>query len=163
MKPPFVRQPYNYDTNKAGDEDAIACKDPTLTQQHFKEECDINTIVDRFGLSGELPQVLDLPTHGDYTGIFDYQTAMNTVVKARETFMQMPAHLRSRFHNDPQEFLAFCDDIESHKDEAKKLGLLKEMPDVTPQPPTTNATGGVPTPPATPPAPASGASVKAPA
>lgn len=111
----------------------LECLDPTLAQQQFKEESDINTIVDRFGLTGEMPQVLNFPQYGDFTGIFDYQTAMNVVVQGREEFMKLPAKLRARFHNDPAEMLDFLAD-DDNKDEAIKLGLVK-APDPVPQSP----------------------------
>lgn len=101
----------------------LACHDKTLAQQQFKEECDINTLVERFHLTGEMPQLAELPSFQEFTGIFDFQTAMNTVRQANETFMSMPAGLRARFHNNPQEFLEFT----SNKDnlpEIEKLGLL---------------------------------------
>lgn len=101
----------------------LKCLDKTLAQQQFAEECDINTIVDRFHLTGEIPQLTDVPTFQAFEGIFDFQSAMNTVRQANETFMSMPANLRARFHNDPQEFLTFT----SNKDnlpELEKLGLL---------------------------------------
>lgn len=138
MPAPFVRNPYNYDMNKAGDESGLNCKDKTLTQQSFKEECDINTIVERFGLTGEMPQVLHLPAYGDYEGIFDFQTAMNAIRQAQESFMNLPAKLRARFHNEPQELLEFCADA-NNKDEAIKLGLVEKTPDVAPQTPTAAA------------------------
>lgn len=123
MKPPFVRSAYNYDMNKAGDEDSIMCMDPSRTQQHFRDEVDINTLVERFKLTGEMPQLEQLPSFQDFQGIFDYQTAMNAVVAARETFQSLPAKLRARFHNQPQEFIEFFDDPEN-RPEAEKLGLV---------------------------------------
>lgn len=124
ITPPFLRTPYNYDTDKASKESGLHCKDPSLAQQHFAEECDINTIVERFHLTGEVPQLQQLPSFDDYEGVFDFQTAMNTIRSSQETFMSLPAKLRARFHNDPQEFLEFCSDQDNH-DEARKLGLLK--------------------------------------
>lgn len=125
MKTVFLRTAYNYDMNKAGDESGLYCSDKTLAQQQFREEVDINTIVERFGLTGELPTDFRNPQYGDYTGIFDYQSAMNIVTLAREDFMRMPAAMRARFHNDPQELLEFIDD-EHNRPEAEKLGLVKK-------------------------------------
>ena len=127
MKTTFIRSPYNYDMNKAGDESGLECKDQTLAQQHFKDECDINTIVDRFGLTGEIPVIEHLPQSQDFEGIFDYQTAMNAIVAAQRTFDSLPAKLRARFQNSPAEFVAFCDDTEN-LDEAIKLGLASKRP-----------------------------------
>lgn len=131
---------------------SLECKDPTLTQQQFKEECDINTIVDRFGLTGEMPTVVNMPQYGDFTGIFDYQSAMNLVVQGREEFMKLPAKMRARFHNDPAELLNFLAD-DDNKDEAIKLGLVK-APDLVQESPNGNQ--------AQPPAPETGAAAPVP-
>jgi len=143
--PPFLRTPYNYDMNEASEESGLKCQDKTKTQQQFKEESDINTIVKRFGLTGELPDNYQTPQSGDYTGIFDFQTALNVVVKARENFMELPSSMRARFHNDPQELLEFLDD-ENNRLEAEKLGLVEKAPpppEAPPAPPgAAPATGG---------------------
>lgn len=131
VKPPFLRTPFNYDRDKASDESGLHCTDPSLAQQQFRDESDINTLVDRFHLTGEMPQLEQLPNYADFTGIFDFQSAMNQVVKSREEFMTLPAKTRARFHNDPQEFLEFCSDSENVP-EARRMGLLK--PEPTPLP-----------------------------
>lgn len=119
----FVRTPYNYDMNKASDEAGLTCPEPTRTQQHFKDECDINTIVKRFGVTGELPIGTRAPRYGDFTGVSDFQTAMNAVARANEAFDALPASWRKRFDHDPQKFLEFCEK-EENRDEAVRLGLV---------------------------------------
>lgn len=125
VKPPFLRTAYNYDRDQASMESGLKCEDKTLAQQHFRDEVDINTLVDRFHLTGEMPQLNALPAYADYTGIFDFQSAMNAVRQANETFMQLPAELRARFHNSEQEFLAWADNKDNLA-EAAKLGLLSD-------------------------------------
>lgn len=150
MKAPFLRTAYNYDMNEAGDESGLECKDPTLTQQHFKDEVDINTIVERFGLTGEMPQLQQLPSYGDYSGIFDYQTAMNAVRAADESFMNLPAKIRNRFDNNPQKFVDFCED-DDNKEEAYKLGIALRPEQDKPLTDHTTPPGDKPqTPPVTP-------------
>lgn len=119
----FVRSPYNYDRDAASIESGLECKDPTLTKQSFAEEVDINTIVRRFNITGQLPTNVRMPSYGDFTGIFDFHSAMNAIVGARESFEAMPAHVRARFHNDPGEFVDFCADA-ANRQEAEKLGLI---------------------------------------
>lgn len=131
MSKPFVRNPYNYDTNEAGDESGLKCEDEPRTKQSFKEECDINTIVERFGLTGELPQNVRAPEYRDFTSAVDYHTALNAIAQANEAFDQMPANVRARFHNDPGEFVDFVND-NNNREEAKKLGLL--VPEAMQQP-----------------------------
>lgn len=134
-KTPFLRTPYNYDTNDASDETALRCEDPTLTKQAFAEEVDINTIVRRFNLTGQLPENVHMPTYADFEDIFDFQTAMNAVRQAEESFNEMPAHIRARFHNNAAEFVDFCSD-EDNRPEAEKLGLVQKKSEPKQEPAT---------------------------
>lgn len=102
----------------------------SMTQQQFKDDADINEIVRRFGLTGQLPENLRMPVSGDFTGVSDFQSAMNLVLQAQEEFMKLPAHVRERFGNDPSKLMAFLDDA-SNRDEARKLGLLAPEPEMT--------------------------------
>ena len=121
----FIRNPYNYDTNLASEESALYCEDGSRTKQAFKEECDINTILKRFNVTGQLPVSPLQPQYGDFSGVFDYQTALNAVIEAQESFNALPATLRNRFANDPAAFVDFCSD-ESNREEMVRLGLVIE-------------------------------------
>lgn len=135
VKPVFVRTPYNYDRDAASDETAIDCRFavdtvtgelvecPSLTKQSFAEECDINTIVKRFGLTGIAPQGVRAPVFQDFEGLMSYQDAMNAIVESNQAFMEMPWEVRARFGNDPHAFVEFCSD-DANRDEAVKLGLV---------------------------------------
>jgi len=119
---PFLRSAFNYDRDLASTESGLRCDDPSLTQQQFKDEADINTIVDRFMKSGVMPTPVNMPQFIDYEGVFDFQTAMNAVRAADENFMRMDAKIRARFNNSPQEFLEFFANPENTS-EAIRLGL----------------------------------------
>lgn len=101
------------------------------TQQQFKEECDINTIARRFGLTGMLPAARRLPSFGDFTGVSDYQSALNQVMAADEAFLTLPSAVRERFGHNYQALLDFLGD-EGNRQEAIDLGLLErlELPEV---------------------------------
>jgi phage internal scaffolding protein len=122
-KAPFLRTPYNYDTNVASNESGVACEEPSLAQQHFRDECDINNILRQFNVTGLLPETPLSPRYGDFTGIKDYQSALNAVMAAEEGFMALPAELRAQFNNDPELLINFLDNPEN-KDQAIKLGLI---------------------------------------
>jgi len=130
---PFIRTPYNYNTDAISDKTGLDCGPETKTQQQFKDEVDINTIVERFGVTGETPPTINFPTEQDFTETFDFQSAMNITVAAREEFMKMPAKARARFMNDPQKFMEFIHDNDN-AEEAVKLGLAikREKPEVKP-------------------------------
>lgn len=131
----FVRTPYNYSIELASLESGLACPEPTMAQQQFKDECDINLIAERFGLTGLLPQGAVMPTFQDFDGVFDYQTAMNAVLAADAAFMGLPANVRERFGNDPQAFVEFCSDSRN-REEAAKLGLVPRPPEPPPSVPS---------------------------
>ncbi|QXP08168.1 MAG: internal scaffolding protein [Arizlama microvirus] len=120
---PFLRTAFNYDRDLASLESALECADASMTQQSFQEECDINTIVRRFGLTGQLPVGVRAPTFGDFTGVFDFQSALGAVRDAEQAFNRMPADVRSRFGNDPNAFVNFCSD-DRNREEAERLGLV---------------------------------------
>lgn len=126
----FLRSAFNYDTDQASQEAATVIEGESLAQQQFKEECDINTIVERFGLTGELPENLRLPVSGDFTGVVDFKTAMDAVSSAQSAFMQLPGHLRARFENDPQRLMRFLEN-DKNRAEAEELGLVVKPPEKT--------------------------------
>lgn len=123
IETPFLRTPFNYDMLEASNETALRCEDVSLAVQDQRDEVDINTIVRRFGLTGELPSDLRAPQYGDFVGVSDYHSAMNAVAYANEAFDAMPAEVRARFGNDPGAFVDFCSD-EKNATEMAALGLL---------------------------------------
>ena len=123
MKVPFFRTGYNYDADEVSRETSLICDDESLAVQSERDECDINTIVRRFGLTGHLPVGVRMPTYGDFVGVSDYQTALHAIMDADEAFMAMPAEVRERFGNDPAAFVDFCGDP-ANMEEARKLGLV---------------------------------------
>ena len=122
MKAPFLRTPYNYDTNAASDESELVCLEPTLAQQHFKDECDINYILKNFGVEALAVNPLT-PRYGDFTDVVDYHTALNSVIAAEDEFMALPANIRTRFDNDPAKLIDFMENPANY-DEAERLGLV---------------------------------------
>jgi phage internal scaffolding protein len=129
-KVPFLRTPYNYDLDAASNESGLHCEDASLTQQHFKDECDINNILRQFNVTGLLPENTLSPRYGDFTGIGDYHTALNRVIAAEDEFMALPAQIRSRFDNDPANLIEFLENSDN-KDEAIKLGLVNSTEELS--------------------------------
>jgi phage internal scaffolding protein len=121
----FLRTPYNYDTDAASNESGLACEEPSLAQQHYKEECDINTILQKFSITGILPDMPVSPRYGDFTGINDYHTALNRVIAAQEEFEALPAQIRARFDNDPAKLIEFLQD-DNNRAEAEELGIVNK-------------------------------------
>lgn len=148
MEIPFVRGGYNYDVDAASAECAVECGE-SMTKQSFAEEADINVIVKRFGLLGQIPEGVRAPQYGDFTAVTDYKSALEAVRLAAESFMEMPAEVRSRFGNDPAQFVDFCSDAKNAA-ELKQLGLVR--PDVQAAALVAQDAPAAPPPPSAPPA-----------
>jgi phage internal scaffolding protein len=131
----FIRSNYNYNTKKATKANSIACAEPTLTQQNFKDSTDINRIVKQYGKTGLAEQTTRQPLPEDYHNITDYHSAMNAIRAGDEAFAELPATTRERFDNDPAKFVDFCLD-EKNNEEATQMGLAfrKITPEITPTP-----------------------------
>lgn len=102
-------------------------KSVSRTQQHFREEANINSIMDRYNKSGLLTDPAKvatiMPKFGDFTNISDFQTMQNRIVEVKNYFMSLPADIRRRFDNNPNSLLTWMSDPENTK-EARDLGLI---------------------------------------
>lgn len=99
--------------------------EPTRAKQSFRDECDVNQILKKYQATGIPPSVNKAQGHyGDFAHVDDYQTALNTVLHANESFMDLPSSVRARFGHDPAQLLAFVQDS-SNLDEAIRLGIVQ--------------------------------------
>lgn len=119
---PAVRSALNYDADAVSRETWLVCDEQTRTQQQFKDECDINVILDRFGMTGQLPMMTVQPMEGDFTEIGDYQSALEAVRMANENFMTLPSKIREKFGQDPRKFVDFCVDP-ANIESVREMGL----------------------------------------
>lgn len=93
------------------------------TDESFKDECDVNNIMDKFRKTGNLTHVAKIQgTYGDFSEVPDLQDAMQTVTEATLAFDSLPSRIRLRFGNSPNEFLNFMANPQNDE-EAIKLGL----------------------------------------
>jgi hypothetical protein len=133
----FFKTPYNHDVDAESERTALYTVGPTMTQQHQSAETDINNIVKNFGITGKLPLVEMPPTYTDFSEVFDFQSAMNTLKEAQDSFAALPANIRSRFENDPARFVAYVDHCLEREDiePLREMGLAVPRAKETPQPP----------------------------
>lgn len=98
--------------------------EPSKTKQEFAEEADINRLMERYTLTGEIPVGIT-GTYGDFSDAPDFMQAQEIVLRAQQQFAALPAKVRARFENDPAQFLAFVHD-EANYGELRELGLLSK-------------------------------------
>ncbi|WNK14984.1 MAG: internal scaffolding protein [Microvirus sp.] len=107
MKTVFWKTPYNHDTDQESQRTGLECKDPSKTLQSQAEDADINTIVRRFGLTGELPahhqreaRYVDLTDQqGDFLGL------QVDLAQAKARFHELPPARRAEYLNNPNKWL----------------------------------------------------------
>ena len=97
----MVRSAYMFDTDAVSNETALDTGEDAVTQQCFKDECDINILLAKFAVTGQLPDNVRVPQFVDFEEAFDFQSSMNVIRAAEEAFNAMPAEVRDRFQNDP--------------------------------------------------------------
>lgn len=124
-----VRSALNYDADQASVDTGLSCKDPSLAIQSQAEEADINVIVKRFGITGEIPvtQRVPFPLNVDFDEILDFRMAQDLMLQAQRSFESLPAHVRATFNHDP---VAFAD----YASAPENLSQLREW-GLAPKPP----------------------------
>jgi len=140
----------NYDKKAASDECQITDFGPSMTIQSMAEDADINVMMERFKITGQMPQDPRPLYYGDFTEIFDFRSAQEAVIAANHAFNELPAKLRARFNNDPQAYLDFCEDPEN-EEEMIRLGMATKRPDPLAKPPDKPQEGQTTPPPVPPP------------
>lgn len=114
----------------------ITFPEKTLTQQHFKDEVDINRIVSRAIQTGNT--ALFTPTQRaqfyDCSVYKDYQAALDTIGDIEDDFLSLPSSVRKEFGNDPDKYVAFMSDPRNVK-KAIELGLLESSGEPKPAKP----------------------------
>ena len=93
------------------------------TQQHQKDECDINLIIKRHTPEQiALMAIQNEGQYGDATSI-DYHAAQNIIANANTMFNDLPSEIRNQFDNDPALFLDFTSN-EANYAEMRKMGIM---------------------------------------
>lgn len=102
---------------------------PSLTQQEFKESCDINNILAKFSVQAQalgvepsqlMPQ--DQGTYGDFSNLDDFQTAQNKIAFLNDQFSNLPSDVRRKFGDDLNTFITAISDP-TRIDELGDLGV----------------------------------------
>lgn len=108
----------------------LTCEDESLTQQQFKDECDIDCILRRYDQTGVLVDPLSerrLAQFGDFSNLPSFAEYQNRLAEVSEYFMSLPPEVRSNFANDVGTFI---EAIGNPDNESKlvELGILEKVP-----------------------------------
>lgn len=129
---PFVlpRAPGLYDPDQVSDATAYRETMPSLTEQSEEPGANINTMIERLGISQVVADGYGGPFVSDLLGApATLQEALNRAEEARSALAALPARVRSRFGNDAEQLLEFLErSDEEALDEAVDMGLIKRRP-----------------------------------
>lgn len=106
---------------------------PSLTRQEFRDECDLEIILKRFGSTeagmAAIQNAIDLSKlrFDDVSAVPDFRAARDHVIAAEAKFMALPAIVRQRFDNDAALFLDFATNPDN-LDEMRAMGLANPKP-----------------------------------
>lgn len=121
-----------------------------LTKQSHRDETNINYIMAKYNKTGLL--TFGSTHQPEYMAIkdTDFQSAMNTVVRANEMFAELTSTLRKKFNNNPEEFFRYVHDP-ANLDEMYELGLaVRPPPPPDPAPAPVTSPSPAPAPPGDP-------------
>lgn len=116
----------------------------SLTKQSMSAECDVNNIMKKFIRTGAVSHMNRYG--GRYADVspLTFHEAMNVVREGEELFDALPARLRRRFRNSPEEFLAYVQNP-ANVAEMVELGLATAKPELeAPQAPSSGVQGAEP-------------------
>lgn len=99
------------------------------TEQHHAQGANINTIMAKYKKTGVIPQFVGA-AYGDFSGVTDYQTALELVRQSQRQFDALPANIRRYFNDDPGQLLDFVAD-DANREKAIELGLIPYVPPKT--------------------------------
>lgn len=94
----------------------------TPAQQQFKDDCDVNQIMQRFQKTGAIDHVSKYQPMYGFANAQSYHESMNIVAMADSMFNDLPSNIRNEFSNNPQAFLEFVQDPKN-ADRAEELGI----------------------------------------
>lgn len=122
-------------------------KEKSLTKQSFKDAADVNKVINRYQKTGMLTDLMAFEGQYGEMDAMSYKDAMDTVAAANSLFEQVPSEIRSKFHNDPGEFIDYATNPENHKQMAK-WGLAHPYEEPIPETPIEVVIAETPPPPA---------------
>lgn len=81
--------------------------DEQITEQHHKDEVNINNIIKRHGLDMIAKTASVIQMQFDENPNNDFTEVMTMMVKAKDSFESLPSKIRKEFDNDPAKFVDF--------------------------------------------------------
>lgn len=133
---PFFKTPYNHDTLRDAALGALVCAEgSSLTQVHLFEETEINGILRRFRITGELPIPPMPPIYRDIPARLDMAEMETLVSQGYAAFDALPQEQRNYFGSMNNYVHAVDEMVRTNDLEGlRKLNLVPPEPQSDPPP-----------------------------
>lgn len=132
----------------------LKCPEHSLTEQVYKDQCDLNFLIKKYGLDDDpfaLTMYIDLTTRQmtfvDATKVPDLYAALRAQSQLRQLFNELDYAKQQKFDFSVDAFASYC--MTASEDEIKKLGLKNISFEVPPVPVPPEKSEPVPVPPET--------------
>lgn len=127
------RNIYSSREETAKDKKAVVFKQDSMTDQRFKDDCSIQSILARYRVTGDLAHLGYNPNgvplkpfkEGDFADIGDYQECLELVMSAKEQFDALPSNIRKEVGNTPEGMLKFINDPKNYE-RGVELGIFEK-------------------------------------
>lgn len=97
----------------------------SLTQQSYAAAADVRNIIKQYDRTGLIANVnKGIAQYGDYSEINEYAEALNVVIRANESFAEIPSHIREQFDNNAGLFFEFATNPKN-KEKMIEMGLAE--------------------------------------
>ena len=103
----------------------ITFEEPSLTKKSFANECDINKILKKYQKTGAIDHLNKNEVSYGFATSDDFTASMEIVQRGQTMFEELPSSIRTKFENDPAQFLDFVQD-ENNLEEMQELGLANK-------------------------------------
>lgn len=115
-----IRKPYSKRERKG-----IEILDPSMTKQSFKDDSDINNIMNKYQRTGALDYVNKSSPNFGFATSLDLRESLEIINTANEMFNSLPSSIRKKFENDPEKFLDFAQNPDNASEMAE-MGLTEQ-------------------------------------
>lgn len=125
-----MSKPKFYTLYNPAPKQGLEFKEPSMTDQSFRDECDMGKLIDRYNKTGFFYNPLVAhqnkprpPMFEDFADVATFQDAQEVIARSIAQFEALPAKLRDFFKNDPGYMLAFVNDPQN-REKCVELGIL---------------------------------------
>ncbi|WNK13115.1 MAG: internal scaffolding protein [Microvirus sp.] len=101
--------------------------EPTMTQQQFQNECDVNLIMKKYEKTGEFTHLTSKQgIYADFSEIKDYHQMKQQLIEAELAFETLPPQVRLKYNNNPGDLIDALNDPKQQS-ELVELGILNPI------------------------------------